>query len=265
MRKVALIYDFDLTLTEKNMHEFGLFDLLNCDSDKFWEKSNKIAEVNNMDHILASMYSVVNAAVDNNTKLSREILHNVGKNIKFYPGVETWFDRINEYGTENNLIIEHYIISSGLKEIIEGTSIYSKFKRVYACEYLYDSTGKAIWPSLSINYTGKTQYLFRINKQALEPSDHINLNKNQSFDERPIPFENIIYIGDGFTDVPCMKLVKKNNGHSIAIKNEFNKKIAKELLEDERVNFICNANYEKNSQLDSTVKLLLNYIARRVI
>ena len=190
--------------------------------------------------------------------IRREDFVKLGEKIEYFPGVEDWFERINRYGEEKGVIIEHYVISSGLQEIIEGSSIYKNFKKTYACEFLYDINGVAVWPKNVVNFTTKTQFLFRINKGELDISEDRRLNTYTPMEERRIPFRNMIYIGDGMTDVPCMKLVKLNGGQSIAVFRRRNKKTAAKLLSEERVNFITEANYSEGRELDTIVKTIID-------
>jgi len=187
----------------------------------------------------------------------RNYLNESGKDIELYPGVEEWFERINEYGRSLGVEIEHYIISSGLKEIIEGTTIGTKFKEIYASEFYYDETGKAVWPKLSVNYTNKTQFLTRIRKGVLDISDDVNLNKKMIENDRRISSANMIYIGDGLTDIPCMKLTKDGGGISVAVYTDKTYKQAFDLLKDGRINYITPANYEVNSELDKIIKKII--------
>ena len=174
-----------------------------------------LAKDEQMDPILAYLRLMLKKASEKGVSVTRENFVKLGKSIEYYPGVEEWFSRIDEYGKENGVTIEHYVISSGLREIIEGSSIYKHFKKVYACEFLYDENQVAAWPKLAVNYTNKTQFLFRINKGVLEINEDRKLNEYIKEEDRRIPFRNMIYIGDGLTDVPCMKLVKVNKGQWI--------------------------------------------------
>jgi hypothetical protein len=185
----------------------------------------------------------------------------MGRNIDFFSGVTEWFDRITAYGQENGVAIEHYIISSGLKEIIEGSELRDKFRKIYACEFHYDVNGVADWPLVSVNYTTKTQFLFRINKGVLDFSDDEALNRFVPEDERPVPFRNMIYIGDGMTDVPCMKLVKANGGHSIAVYQRGQKEKVEDLLLHRRVDFVAPADYTEGTEIDRLVKRIVDRMA----
>lgn len=250
---IAIMYDFDKTLCTKDMQEYSFIPSVNMTSEEFWSEVNDFSKENNMDSILAYMYFMLKKAKENNLPITRDVFINAGKNIELYPGVETWFKRINEYAKTLNVEVEHYIISSGMKEIIEGSTIKDEFKKIYACEYYYNDNKFAEWPSLVVNYTNKTQYLFRINKGVLDISDDKSLNSYVPEDNRSIPFRNMIYIGDGLTDVPCMKLVKSNGGQSIAVYKNNNTEMADKLLKEQRVDFITPANYEANSMLENIV------------
>ena len=252
---IAMMYDFDKTLCTKDMQEYSFIPNLGMSNDAFWQEATALAENQKMDRILAYMYLMIKKAKANDMPFRRSDFEQRGQAIEFFNGVPDWFSRINSYAASLGLIVEHYIISSGLKEFIEGTPIFSAFKEVYACEFHYDANGVADWPLLSVNYTGKTQFLFRINKGVLDISDDFALNQYTPEDDRRIPFRNMIYIGDGLTDVPCMKLVKVNGGQSIAVYQE--KENVRSLLEQDRVNHIAPADYSDQSELDILVKSIL--------
>lgn len=258
---IAIMYDFDKTLCTRDMQEYGFIPSLNMTSQEFWGEVKALGETENMDPILAYLYHMLKKAQEKGLSITKDSLVSLGGDIQYYPGVEEWFERINEYGRENGVEIEHYVISSGIKEIIEGSTINKHFKKVYACEFLYDQNGKAVWPKLTVNYTNKTQFLFRINKGVLDVWEDEKLNAFVPEDERRVPFKNMIYIGDGLTDVPCMRLVKANNGQSIAVFHKRKKEIAAQLLAENRVDFITEANYSKNSELDGIVKTIIEKIA----
>lgn len=258
---VAIMYDFDKTLCTRDMQEYGFIPSLNMTSQEFWGEVGTLSKEKVMDPILAYLYHMLKKAQEKDLSITKDSLVSLGGDIQYYPGVEEWFERINEYGRENGVEIEHYVISSGIKEIIEGSAINKHFKKVYACEFLYDQNGKAVWPKLTVNYTNKTQFLFRINKGVLDVWEDEKLNAFVPEDERRVPFKNMIYIGDGLTDVPCMRLVKANNGQSIAVFHKRKKEIAAQLLAENRVDFITEANYSKNSELDGIVKTIIEKIA----
>ncbi|MBR3908575.1 MAG: haloacid dehalogenase-like hydrolase [Clostridia bacterium] len=255
------MYDFDKTLCTRDMQEYGFIPSLNMTSQEFWGEVGTLSKEKVMDPILAYLYHMLKKAQEKDISITKDSLVSLGGDIQYYPGVEEWFESINEYGRENGVEIEHYVISSGIKEIIEGSTINKHFKKVYACEFLYDQNGKAVWPKLTVNYTNKTQFLFRINKGVLDVWEDEKLNAFVPEDERRVPFKNMIYIGDGLTDVPCMRLVKANNGQSIAVFHKRKKEIAAQLLAENRVDFITEANYSKNSELDGIVKTIIEKIA----
>lgn len=259
------MYDFDKTLSPKDMQEFSFIPSLGYQNPgDFWSDVNKIKTEQKMDSILAYLYMMLKKADANSKPILKQNFVDLGKDIEYYPGVEEWFKRINEYGDKLNIEVEHYIISSGLTEIIEGTSINDEFKKVYACKYYYDANGVAKWPALVVNYTTKTQYIFRINKQVLDESEDNELNRYTKMEDRPIPFSRMIYIGDGLTDVPCMKLVKEYGGTSIAVHQKDNQKMKEindTLVDDNRVDFSVDADYTENSLMDTIIKTTLEKIA----
>lgn len=261
---VALMYDFDKTLCTKDMQEYGFISDLGMEPSEFWNKANSLAAEQEMDGILAYMYTMVDTCRKREIRITKEKFNDLGKAIEFFPGVLTWFKRMNEYADSLGLQLEHYIVSSGVKEIIEGTPIKEEFKKIYACEFMYDYNDLVAWPKVAVNYTGKTQFLFRINKGVLDLTPHSDaeLNRYTPSEERRIPFRNMVYIGDGITDVPCMKLVKVNGGQSIAVYNpEKGKDTVKNLVKDNRVNFISKADYSEHSEMDIIVKAILDKMA----
>ncbi len=258
---IALMYDFDKTLCAKDMQEYSFIPNIGMKSDEFWSEANKISVKNDMDRILAYMYLMLKTAKKKDLPITKEAFQELGQDVVLYKGVKSWFKRINDYGKSLGVEIEHYILSSGLKEIIEGTPIAKEFKKIYACEFHYNERGNADWPQQTVNFTTKTQFLFRISKGVLDVTDDVRLNTKIKDEERRIPYYNMIYFGDGLTDVPCMKLVKQYGGHSIAIYNKKEKKKVEQLLVDERVNFICEGDYQKDSELEIIVKKLIQQVA----
>lgn len=258
MPVVAIMYDFDKTLCTNDMQNYSFVPSLGISVEEFWGEVDEFAKANSMDGLLCYMYMMLKKAGSRDIPIRREDFVRLGQKIDYFPGVEEWFERINRYGQEKGVKIEHYIISSGLQEIIEGSSIYKNFKKTFACEFLYDINGVAVWPKNVVNFTTKTQFLFRINKGELDISEDKRLNTYIPMEERKIPFRNMIYIGDGMTDVPCMKLVKLNGGQSIAVFRRRNKKTAAKLLQEDRVNFITEANYSQGKELDEIVKTIID-------
>ena len=257
---VAIMYDFDKTLCTRDMQEYTFIPSVGMKPNEFWDYTREVAEEEIMDSILAYMYCMVETARQSNNPLTRDSLVACGKDIEYHPGVEGWFERINRYAEEAGVEVEHYVLSSGLKEIIEGTSIARYFKRIYACEFLYKD-GQAYWPKMAVNYTNKTQFVYRINKGVLDICNNTDLNNSRPDSEKRVFFSNMIYIGDGLTDVPCMKLVKQSGGHSIAIYHPGQYDKTSPLLKHERVDFMFEADYSEGSDLDHTMQLLLKELA----
>jgi hypothetical protein len=261
--KIAIMYDFDKTLSPKDMQEYDFIPNIGIKPEAFWKESNELAKKNNMDKILAYMYLMIKKAGEHDVPITRESFVDKGKRVELFKGVKTWFDRVNEYGKNKGINVEHYIISSGLKEIVEGTPIADKFTKIFASEFYYDVNKVAKWPAMAVNYTSKTQFLFRINKGILDVTDDTGINKYVREEERTIPFTNMIYIGDGYTDVPCMKLVKANGGHSIAVYqpgSPTKKEIAEKLIQENRVNFIASADYSAGKPLEKMVFVIIDKI-----
>lgn len=258
---VALLYDFDKTLTPLDMQEYAFFPAIGTEASEFWERADSISDTQVMDMILASMYMMHEACQTQDIPMTREFLNSCGGPIEFFPGLPDWFEQINARGEECGVQIEHYIISSGLKEIIEGTAVAPYFKKIFASEYLYDESGHAQWPLNSVNYTGKTQYIFRVNKGILDISDDHVMSAYIPVGERRVPFENMIYIGDGFTDIPCMKLVRSNGGCSVAVHPPGGYKSVDFLQRQRRVNFVTEADYRPESELSLVVNQFIEKVA----
>ena len=247
---VALIYDFDGTLTPGNMQEFGFIQAIEKSPEKFWKMSDEIAIDQDASNILSYMKLMFDEARNKGIRLRKKDFQNFGRKVELFSGVKEWFQLTKRYGKEHGVTVEHYINSSGLAEIIEGTPIAGEFKRIFACSFLYDENGEAVWPGVAVDYTAKTQFLFKINKGILSIRDNKLVNESQSEDKKRIPFPHMVYFGDGQTDVPCMKIVKMFGGHSIAVYNPEipgKKASAKKLLKQERVNFIAPAEYTEDS------------------
>ncbi len=255
---IAIMYDFDKTLSPKDMQEYGFISGLGMDSEEFWEKSRMNMVNHNMDQILAYMLTILQEA-EGRMLLTREVFNELGRDVKLFDGLDTWFKRVNEYGRSLGVVVEHYIISSGLKEIIQGTEIARQFKEIYAAEYCYNEKNIPIWPAMAVNYTSKTQFLFRINKGVLDVTEHKGLNESTPEDKKRVPFRNMVYVGDGLTDVPCMKLVKSNGGHSIAVYSQ-EKNVADSLIAQGRVDFAVSADYSKNSQIEKIIFAILDQV-----
>lgn len=257
---IAIMYDFDKTLCTRDMQEYDLIPKLNMSAADFWAEANGFGRAQKMDGILAYMYTCIKRCREKGVSLKRESFVESGKNVELYNGVSQWFDRINAFGKEQGARIEHYVISSGMKEIIEGTSIADKFTEIFACEFYYDEDGNAAWPKTSVNYTNKTQFVYRINKGVLDVSNDVDLNRSMPDDSKRVPFTNMIYIGDGLSDVPCMKMMKAYGGQAIAVYQDDSKAKVEELLIKDRVDFVFPADYSADGELDKTVKNIIKKI-----
>lgn len=258
--KVALVYDFDKTLSTDDMQAFGFIQGLGMEVNDFWGDCGNFSKANKCENILTYMYLMVKYSKEKNKPITKEYLKSCGKQVKFFEGVKDWFDRINEYGKKLGIEVEHYVISSGLKEIIEGTEIADKFKEIYAGYFVYEN-GVPVWPALSLNYTNKTQYLYRINKGCLDVLDK-SVNEEMSHSTRPIPFTNIIYIGDSETDIPCMRLIYKYGGTAVGLyqPNTKNELYLRDLLSRNRISFVAKADYRDGGELDKVVKSVIQNV-----
>ena len=258
---IALIYDFDGTLAAGNMQEYDFIPAVGKSNFEFWDEANRLAEEQDADQILTYMALMIRSAQAKGLSLRREAFQESGKKVELFPGVLEWFDRINRYGEERGVRVLHYINSSGMKEIIEGTPIADKFRKIYACSFLYNVDGIAYWPGVAVNYTNKTQFIFKINKGVESVFDTKQVNQYMEEKERPVPFSRMIYVGDGTTDIPCMKLVKNFGGHSIAVYNpssEAKRGEMNTLIRDNRVNHVCPADYSEGSEIDTVVKTIID-------
>ena len=258
---VAFLYDFDKTLCTTDMQNYAFIPSLGMTPAEFWPVANGFGSANRMDGILAYMYTMIRESEKRDMPLTREKLVNMGKDIVLYPGVEGWFRRINAFGAEQGVQVEHYIISSGLREIIEGSSISNEFKEIYASEFYYDEAGRPVWPKLAVNFTAKTQFVYRINKGVLDVSDDKTLNDSMPDDSKRVPFHNMIYVGDGLSDVPCMKMMRAYGGQAIAVYQESNRVGVEDLMSKHRVDFIFKADYSEGTPLDLTVKNIIRKMA----
>ena len=260
---VALVYDFDGTLSPGNMQEFGFIQAIESTAPTFWRKSDEIAIGQDASNILAYMKLMFDEARKKGIPLRRRDFRRFGSKVELFPGVLQWFDLVNAYGRSKGVKVEHYINSSGLAEMIEGTPIAKEFKRIFACSFLYNDQGEAEWPGVAVDYTAKTQFLFKINKGILSIRDNKLVNESQDENKKRIPWSNMLYFGDGDTDVPCMKIVQMFGGHAIAVYNPNKpgkKAIAQRLLREDRVNFITPTDYRENSRTFQIVKAVIDKI-----
>lgn len=260
---LAICYDFDKTLSPDDMQAQGFIQSLHVDVNEFRRESNTLAKEHNMDNNLAYMYMMATKSYGKQF-LTKEVLADYGNKVALYNGVSTWFERIRQYGLKQGVQIEHYIISSGLKEMIEGTEMAKNgaFKKIYASAFMFDDKGVAVWPAQAINYTNKTQFLFRIQKGVLDIND-AGVNDYIRPEEQRVPFRNMIYIGDSDTDIPCMSLVNVNGGHSIGVYDPDNKNKDKvyKMMQHHRIRYYAPADYTDGSDLDTVVKQIIQKTA----
>ncbi len=263
--QMAIVYDFDGTLAPGNMQEQSFLPAVKTDGPKFWTNAKARAKEHDMDEILAYMELMLERSKSTNTPSSRTTFREYGKTIIYFPGVEQWFDRINEYAKSLKVRTLHYIISSGNRETIEGTAIAKKFKQIFASSFRYDANDAAVWPALAVNYTNKAQYLFRINKGIENAYDNSTINRYTPEDERPLPFKNFIYIGDGETDIPAMKMVTYQGGRSIVVypSKKGKRKAAEQLVKEHRADIAVQADYKDGKLLDRAVKAAIRQVAAR--
>lgn len=258
---IAVLYDFDKTLCTTDMQNYAFIPSLGMTPEAFWMEANSFGRRNRIDGILAYMYIMIQESQRRNLPFTRQDLVEKGRGIELFPGVEEWFGRINAFGAEQGVEVEHYVISSGLREIIEGSSISGAFREIYASEFYYDGEGRPVWPKLAVNFTAKTQFVYRINKGVLDVSDDKTLNASMPDDSKRVPFTNMIYMGDGLSDVPCMKMMRAYGGQAIAVYQGSNRAGVEELLARGRVDFIFPADYREGTALDMTVKNIIRKMA----
>lgn len=267
--RTALVYDFDGTLARGNIQEHSLLpDYLGVPVRDFWDEVQRRRRDHDADQILVYMQYILELAKEKGLPITADVLAQHARKTILFEGVREWFERINDHGSARGLALEHYVISSGNEEIIRGTPIAVAFKHIFACRYAYDGSGQAIWPAVAVNYTTKTQFLFRINKQVLNSWDDGSVNRWRPMAERPVPFTRMVYFGDGETDIPSMKMVRHQEGYSIAVfdpekwsGHQMRQKVYNLIAED-RADFVVPADYTIGSQLDVTVKGILGRIAR---
>ncbi|MDY5440728.1 MAG: HAD family hydrolase [Candidatus Enteromonas sp.] len=254
----AILYDFDSTLATTDMQNFGFIPKMGMTPAEFWARTGEFSKKTGCEKILSYLFMMNQIAKEKGIRMTKDFLHECGRDIKFFPGVTTWFNRINQYAEEHGVVVEHYIVSSGNKEILEGCAIAKEFKEIYGCEYIFDEEGNAVWPKFAINYTQKTQYFFRISKGVSNQNDDDSVNEKTPV--RRIPYSNMVYIGDGLTDVPSMIIVKSNGGKSIAVYPRGKEEKAGTLQADGRINYACVADYSKDSGLEKILKLIIQGI-----
>ena len=258
---VVILYDFDKTLCTQDMQNYGFIPSLGLAPSDFWRLANSFGWREKMDGILAYMYTMIQESRKRGVPFTRQTLKHQGRSIAFFPGVTDWFARINRFGERQGVTVEHYVISSGLREIIEGSAIAGEFKEIYASEFYYDESGAPVWPKLAVNFTAKTQFVYRINKGVLDVSDDQTLNASMPDDSKRVPFTNMIYVGDGLSDVPCMKMMRAYGGQAIAVYQAVNKRGVEQLLLDGRVDYIFPADYREGTALELTMQNIVRKMA----
>jgi hypothetical protein len=260
MQKIALCYDFDGTLCSGYMQNQKLIPDCNIDIGKFWSEVTQYSRDNKMDPTLSYMLLLEDKMHQSNLEITKQNFQNYGKQLELFKGVNEWFSRIKQYGKINNVEIEHYIISSGLTNMIEGCAFNDQIDRIYACEYIFKN-GRGHWPKLSVNYSNKVQFIYRIHKGAFEVHDQDGVNQKKYFgDHIHVPFENMIFFGDGETDVPTFNVLNKNNGKSVCVYEDKNQKsidIANKLFSDGRVHHLVKNDYTENSEIDQLIKNII--------
>jgi len=265
---VAIAYDFDGTLSRGYMQERNFFPALKITPANFWSEVKEHARKHDMDEILAYMELMIRKAKEKDLKITQAAFEKHGKNIEFFPGVEEWFGRVNAHSKELGLSVEHYIISSGLREFISGTSIAKQFKQIFASGFRYDQHGVAVWPALAVNYTNKAQFLFRINKGIEGAWDNSIINQYTPEEKRRVPFKNMIYLGDGETDIPAMKMTTYQGGLSIAVypprKQKAKEQAHRLVTEENRADAAVRADYSPGKPLEKLIFARLRQIAASV-
>lgn len=267
--RVALVYDFDGTLAPRNLPEHSFLPSLGVtDVERFWADCRREAERHDSDQVLTYMQMLLAAADRAGVKVTRDLLREHGARTPLFAGVHAWFDDIGAYGRSVGIEIEHCVVSSGLLEMIEGLSIHPRFRKVFASSYAYDDTGRAVWPASAINYTTKTQYLFRINKGIDNVWDNSTINLWMPKQERRVPFERMVFLGDGDTDIPSMKLVREKGGQAVAVfdPEKFEQRLSQghleRLIAEDRIDHMASADYRPGSLLTIIVKGILGRMAR---
>ena len=258
---VAILYDFDKTLCTQDMQNYGFIPSLGLAPSDFWRLANSFGWREKMDGILAYMYTMIQESRKRGVPFTRQTLKHQGRSIAFFPGVTDWFARINRFGERQGVTVEHYVISSGLREIIEGSAIAGEFKEIYASEFYYDESGAPVWPKLAVNFTAKTQFVYRINTGVLDVSGDKTRNDSMPDDSKRVPFTNMIYVGDGLSDVPCMKMMRAYGGQAIAVYQAVNKRGVEQLLRDGRVDYIFPADYREGTALELTMQNIIRKMA----
>ncbi len=261
---IAIVYDFDGTLSAGNMQEYEFIPSVGKSIKEFWDEADALAKDHDADSVLSYMERMLTLSKRAGVPITAKRLHSMGGSVKLFDGLKEWFNRINEYGLTKGVRVQHYVNSSGIKEMIEGSPIADSFHKIYASSFLYDENGEAYWPRVAINYTNKTQFLFKINKGIETVHDTTQVNAFSPRKGRPIPFSRIIFVGDGETDIPSMRLVHIMGGHSIAVYDptRSDKREAMiQLIRERRVNYVCEASYTPDSEMNCLITSIIDKIS----
>jgi hypothetical protein len=269
---IAIVYDYDQTLSPNYMQEEVLFPAFGIDAKRFWKKCQELVAAEGYDHELAYMRVMLEYLDMDRPTNAR--LRELGRDLRFYPGLPEMFDDfsaglLTPQHEAHGIRLEHFIISSGLKALIDGSRVAPYVKAIFGCEFAEDAQGRITFPKRVISHTQKTQYLFRINKGLLELTQDVN--DHMPAEVRPVPFEHMIYVGDGPTDVPCFAVVRQNGGHAIAVYNPHDesrasfKKCYQLANNANRVRHIAPADFRAGSHLRLLLEQMVEDVATRIL
>ncbi len=264
---IGLVYDYDQTLSPSYMTDEVVFPHFGISAPQFWKRSNALVSEQGYDSELAYLKTLLDCLTPDPPTNAE--LRALGAKLQFYPGLPDMFEELNAVLTAEHrafgIKIEHYIISSGLKELLEGSALRPHVKTIFGCEFAEDREGRISFPKRVVSHTTKTQFIFRINKGLLLP--HEDVNDHMPSDLRPIPFQSMIYIGDGPTDVPCFTLMRKYGGNAIAVYNPQDetrasfRKCYQLHAHADRVKYIAPSDYRPNSHLRLLLEEMIVEIA----